>query len=297
MKKLKLITLMLAMVPMIVLAQEQKIERTFDGIEEIEISVGPGDAIFEKSPDNKVYLTVTHNIDDYQPSIEQRGDRLRIREDNKRGNWRGSATWRFKVPDNTEIDFNTGSGDFEILGLTAEISVNSGSGDLNFRDFNGEAKGNTGSGDVNFEDVEGEFRMNTGSGDVEGDKVRGYLSCNTGSGEIEIKGLTLTDNSSFNSGSGNVELSLAAPLDYDLSLNSGSGDAVLDFNGNKIEGLIVMKANKRNGRIVAPFKFDKEEEEDNGGRYNVTIKKTAKIGNKDVRISIGTGSGTAEIEE
>ncbi len=297
MKNLRLFTFLLATLPMIALAQDQKIERTFSGIDEIEISVGPGDAIFTKSPDNKVYLTLTHNIDDYQPTIEQKGDRLKIREENRNGSWRGSATWSFQIPDDTEISFNTGSGDFEISGLSAEVSVNSGSGDLEINDFNGEVKGNTGSGDINFDKAEGDFRMNTGSGDVDGNDIKGFMTFNTGSGEIEVKNLILTDDSGFNSGSGDVEISLGAPLDYDISLNSGSGDSSLDFNGNEIEGTIVMKANKRNGRIVAPFKFDSEEEIDNGGRNNVTMKKTAKIGNKDVRINISTGSGTAEVEE
>lgn len=296
MKNLRLFAFLLAALPMMASAQDQKIERTFDGIDEIDISVGPGDAIFEKSPDNNVYLTLTHNIEDYNPSIEQRGDRLRIEEEDRRGSWRGSATWSFKVPDNTEIQFNTGSGDFDISGLTSEVSVNSGSGDLSFNNFIGEVRGNTGSGDINFDKAEGDFRMNTGSGDVDGNDITGDMTFNTGSGEIQVKNLTLTDNSGFNSGSGDVEISLGGALDYDISLNSGSGDAVLDFNGNKIEGMIVMKANKRNGRIVAPFKFDKEEEID-GRRNNVTLKKTAKIGKKDVRISISTGSGTAEVEE
>lgn len=297
MKNLRLFIFLLATLPMITLAQDQKVEKTFSGIDEIEISVGPGDAIFTKSPDNKVYLTLTHNIDDYQPTIEQKGDRLKIREENRNGSWSGSATWRFQIPDDTEISFNTGSGDFEISGLSAEVNVNSGSGDLDINDFNGEIKGNTGSGDINFDKAEGDFRMNTGSGDVDGNDIKGYMTFNTGSGEIEVKNLVLTDDSGFNSGSGDVEISLGGPLNYDISLNSGSGDSVLDFNGNKIEGTIVMQANKRSGRIVAPFKFDKEEEIDNGGRNNVTMKKTAKIGNKDVRINIGTGSGTAEVEK
>ncbi len=295
MKNHKLFILLLAMLPMIALAQE-KIEQNFSGIEEIDVSVGPGDAIFEKSPDNKVYLTLTHNIDDYNPTIEQKGDRLRVREENRNGSWRGSATWKFLVPDNTEIEFNTGSGEIEISGLSVDASINSGSGDLSFSNITGEVKGNTGSGDITFDKANGEFRMNTGSGDVEADDMTGYMTFNTGSGDVEVKNLVLSDNSNFNSGSGDVEISLGAPLDYDLSLNSGSGDAVLDFNGNKIEGMIVMKANKRNGRIVAPFKFDSEEEIENG-RNNTTLKKTAKIGNKDVRINVNTGSGTAEVEE
>jgi hypothetical protein len=88
---------------------------------------------------------------------------------------------------------------------------------------------------------------------------------------------------------------LASAPAHDISLNSGSGDAILDFNGNKIEGLIVMKANKKNGVIKAPFDFDKTEEIEQG-RDQVAIKKTTQRGTSDVKISIGTGSGVAQIK-
>jgi glutaminase len=90
-------------------------------------------------------------------------------------------------------------------------------------------------------------------------------------------------------------VSLSQGLEHDISVNSGSGDAVLDFNGNEISGLVIMTADKRQGEIHAPFPFDKEEEIDNGG--STTIKKTARLGNESVEIRIGTGSGNARINE
>jgi myo-inositol-hexaphosphate 3-phosphohydrolase len=80
-------------------------------------------------------------------------------------------------------------------------------------------------------------------------------------------------------------------------VNSGSGDATLDFGGNKIEGKVIMTANKKNGKIVAPFTFDKTEEVDNGNNDNVRIRKTVQLGTNDIEIKVGTGSGTAEIKK
>jgi hypothetical protein len=80
-------------------------------------------------------------------------------------------------------------------------------------------------------------------------------------------------------------------------VNSGSGDATLDFGGNKIEGKVIMTANKKNGKIIAPFTFDKTEEVDNGSDSNVRIRKTAQLGTNDIEIKVGTGSGTAEIKK
>ena len=82
-------------------------------------------------------------------------------------------------------------------------------------------------------------------------------------------------------------------MEHNISINSGSGSASLDFNNNEISGLVTMKANKDRGEIEAPFGFDKTEEEGEG--RNTTVIKTAKIGSKDVKINVATGSGTAEI--
>lgn len=277
---------------------QSTIERSFEGIDEIEISISSGDAIFEKGSNNTVDIVLEHSFNDYEPEIEKRGNTLYIKErdDSRNWSWRGDALWSFSIPDGVEIDFNTGSGDADIVGLDTEVGLNSGSGDFKFKNTKGKAKMNTGSGDIELENVEGRYKMNTGSGDIGLDDVAAEINANTGSGDIEVEGLMITGPSTFNSGSGDVEIALAGAVDYDLSLNSGSGNAELDFNGNPIEGEIVMKANKRNGRIRAPFEFDKVEEIENG-RNNVTVRKSVKLGNKDIRISVSSGSGTAAIEE
>jgi hypothetical protein len=80
-------------------------------------------------------------------------------------------------------------------------------------------------------------------------------------------------------------------------VNTGSGNAELNFNGNEIAGEVVMKANKRSGNIEAPFEFDKTEEIDNGGRDNVTLVKTAQRGKGTNRIMVSTGSGDAVLRK
>jgi hypothetical protein len=127
--------------------------------------------------------------------------------------------------------------------------------------------------------------------------VKGKISANVGSGHITGKDVVLTGRGNFNSGSGDVSIQLASAPAYAISVNSGSGDAVLDFNGNKIEGKVIMTVNKKHGKIVAPFPFDKTEELQDGGDDNVRIQKTAQLGSRDIEIKIGSGSGTAEIRK
>jgi len=276
---------------------QENVSKTFSGIDKVDMSLSSGDAIFEKSPDGKVYLEMESDIDDYEPTIEQKGSTLVINEDKMKGrrNWRGSSSWTIKLPDDVTIAFNTGSGDIKLSGLTATLSSNSGSGNTSIENTEGEIKVNTGSGNIKARGSKGELSFNAGSGNIDLYAVDAKISANVGSGDVSVEQLTLSGKCSFNSGSGDVEVELAGTPAFDISVNSVSGDATLDFEGNKIAGLIVMEANKDNGDIEAPFDFDSTEEVGNG--RNTTVKKTKKIGSSDVRIKVSTGSGTAEIKK
>ncbi len=276
---------------------QKSIDKSFSGIDKIEMSVGSGDAVFKKTASNEIQLNLTHSYNfDYNPTIEKRGSKLVIEDDDDMPrNTNGSATWTFELPDGIDIEFNTGSGDAELKNIVTEASMNSGSGDFEISDVNGEFTINTGSGDIEMDNSKGELGLNTGSGDIEIDGMTGEARANTGSGDIEGKNIEVTAGSTFNSGSGDVELSLSSALEDDISLNSGSGDAVLDFQGNKITGEIVMEVNKQYGKIVAPFEFDKTEEIGDG--RNAKIRKIKRFGSADIRVKISSGSGTAEIKE
>ncbi|MEQ8425739.1 MAG: DUF4097 family beta strand repeat-containing protein, partial [Cyclobacteriaceae bacterium] len=172
---------------------------------------------------------------------------------------------------------------------------NTGSGDIDLDRLTGEVKMNTGSGDIEIRNSGGELNVSCGSGDIKIADSKAVFSANTGSGKIVSRTITLDGSSHFNAGSGDVEVVLAASPKFDIAVNCGSGVARLDFNGNKIVGEVVMKANKRNGEIKAPFEFDTTEETNEYGDQ-VIVKKTAIRGNGDVKIAVGTGSGAAVLK-
>ena len=66
-------------------------------------------------------------------------------------------------------------------------------------------------------------------------------------------------------------------------------------SGKKIEGKITMRAKKRGGEIIAPIKFDRVEEIEQGGQ--TYVEKTVTLGTKDIEIYVGTGTGDAVIKE
>ena len=82
--------------------------------------------------------------------------------------------------------------------------------------------------------------------------------------------------------------------DFDLSINSGTGDAVLDMDGQPIKGYFEFTVNARRGKIDSPIEFDNEEEYDEGDEDYV--RKYFTKGGKTPRYFISTGTGTAELE-
>ena len=314
MKKLRIISTLFLMGVFIGNSYAQsKIDQTFSGITQIDISTGSSDCIVKKGSGSEVNVKLDHNYgDNFKPTVEKVGNKLVIRETDKNNSRGDLAVWTLTIPDGKELKFNTGSGDFEASDLEVELELNagsgdfelenikgdigsnSGSGDLELAGFSGSIKANVGSGDLEIDNASGEVDLNCGSGDIELSKINASISANVGSGDISAESVTLAGASKFNSGSGDVYVDLSESPKSDISLNSGSGDSELDFNGNDINATIVMTANKRNGEISAPFAFDKEEEIDNGSNYP-TLRKTAKLGNGGIDIKIGTGSGTAKV--
>src|SRR5579859_5146230 len=289
-------------------AQSQKMSKTFSGIKKISLSTASGSCKLIKGTTHEVQVSVsyTYTSSDYQPVMEQEGGTLELREDfAQKGSYSGSSSWELTIPDNLEIRYNSGSGDFEANNMVVKLKGNTGSGDYHWRGVTGNSDINTGSGNIFIEDFHGDVDLSTGSGNVdisksEGDVhansgsgkikltgVKGKLSANVGSGDITGTDLALTGSGSFNSGSGDVSIKLASAPAHAISVNSGSGDALLDFSGNKIEGRVVMTVNKRNGKIVAPFPFDKTEELTDHGDDNVRIQKTAQLGTSTTEIKSG----------
>lgn len=313
MKQLVLALFLIALFPTLAFSQGN-LNKKFSGIKKIRINTASGDCKLVKGSGAEVIVDLQHTFgDSYQPEVSQEGDRLQIRENFSSNSSRGESKWTITIPDGMEVRFSTGSGGLTASNLAVDLDVNTGSGDITLTQVTGEVKGTSGSGAIELENFTGIIKANSGSGDILVSQLKGEISANCGSGDIKIndskasfnansgsgrivsRNLTIEGESRFNSGSGDAQVVLASSPKFDISVNSGSGDAQLDFNGNKIEGEVVMKANKKNGVIKAPFDFDKTEEIEQGGDQ-VTIKKTAVKGNASVKISVGTGSGVAAIK-
>ncbi len=308
-------TFLVMLLSIFVSAQDRTVNKTFSNIKSIRLNTSSGDITLKKGAGKDVKVTLVHSYDsdEFTPILEESGGRLTLEEKFEHGSHSGDSKWTIEMPDDLKINVTTGSGNISIDALRIDLKsnagsgnatltsvkgtldFNAGSGDIEIDDSDGEISTNTGSGNIRATNTRGSLAFNAGSGDIKVSKLNGDISVNTGSGNIQAKDVTLTGASSFNTGSGDANVALAGPLNNNISVNSGSGNSTLNFNGNEISGEVVMTANKRSGEIVAPFNFDKEETVNDSNSSQERIRKTAKIGNKDITIKIGTGSGTAQI--
>lgn len=296
---------------------QTQVSKSFKGVKSIRMNTSSGNCKIVKSQDATVGVNVSHGYDAgvFEPIFEQNGDRLELREDYQARTVSGSSPrWTLTIPETVEVRFRTGSGDIEAADMKLRLDATTGSGNVAFRKISGEITVNTGSGDFDLEDSEGLIDISIGSGTARVTNSRGELklSCgsgniriadsqaefraNTGSGDVIGRNITLAGSSKFSSGSGDTQVVLSGTPKYDIAVGSGSGNAELNFNGNEIAGEIVMMANKHNGRIVAPFEFEKVEEIKQWGDQ-VTVKKTVTKGNAAHRVSVTTGSGEATLRK
>lgn len=311
---------------------EHEIRKTFKNIKIVQLNTFSGDCVVKKASGSEVEILFIHSYSTarFEPRFEEDGDKLILKEKfHLSGS--GDSTWNISVPDKTTVLFQSISGNFTAEGVKGDITASTVSGDLAARDCKGELdlKSVSGeldvknlSGDINvtgvssnldIKDLSGEIRVITASGDIKAERLDGFVLVKCPSGDIEIKdargsievkaasgdihaeGIIIEKESSFKVASGDVYVGLAKSAEQNLSLECASGDAILNYNGNPIEGYFEFKAIADRGDIVSPFPFDKEEEEEKWGKKYLI--KSFKRGLDVPKIRIYTASGTAELRK
>jgi len=277
---------------------ENTINKKFSNIESIKCKFALGDIEISKSSDNQVYvnLTYTHNKNDFKPAMSVIGKKLILKEnffDNS--NDKGYSLWKISVPKECKLEINTGTGDIIITNVEVKVKANTGTGTIKIYGSKGEFEMNTGTGNVKLSNGDGEFDLNTGTGHVNIADSKGEFKANSGTGSVKAENITILFEGDFNSGTGNVNVVSPRGEKFDLSLNSGTGNAVLDMDGQPINGYFEMRCNARSGKIIAPFKFDSEKEF--GKDRQKRLEKSYTKGNTDKRFFISTGTGKAVVKK
>jgi DUF4097 and DUF4098 domain-containing protein YvlB len=336
MKKRSLIMMLLILVLTVALAAGEKtVEKTFDAKKLVEIKTVSGDCRVMRGAAGKVQVKLVYEYDSdcFKPEFIEEDARLVLKEDFYRsGSCSGHSDWTVQVPEKTDIRFVSASGDFVLENVDGALEVKVASGDIRVMDATGDFEVKTASGDIEVRNLSGSIVFMTASGDVEGEKLDGTVKLKTASGNVDAVGIkgevslvsasgdvkledaqaeislktasgsvkalsvTVTGASEFKCASGDVLVKLAKTADFDLTLASASGDAVLDYNGNTVKGAFEFSARVKDGRIVSPFNFDEEEVVTRYRRDKYHVKRFSRNGEKPV-ITIKTSSGKAELKK
>jgi hypothetical protein len=276
---------------------DQKINKTFEAKEKIKIKLELGSCTLTPSPDGKIHVEVKHsyNENQFEAKFKERSNSLIIEEDLHGKDLNGTSEWYIKIPDGGEVDFNTGTGDLFVKKVNTEVEGNTGTGEIEADGCDGKFELNSGTGSVEFNNSKGKFDLNSGTGKVKIENCTGNFQANSGTGSVLAVNITIDDEGEFNSGTGDVEVVRPSGKDFDLSINSGTNDALLDMDGTDIQGYFEFRASTRRGSIRAPFDFDKEDEYSNGDSSYMV--KSFTRGKDTPRFYISTGTGRAEMKK
>lgn len=195
---LKALSLPLMAAPAFTAGFEKKAEETFDAKKEVCIKLILGDCRLEKSSDSKIHVHLVYEYDqmeNFEFRMEDRGRYINLEEDLKGRNNDGYSRWTVAVPDNTEIEFKSATGNFKIQGLSLDVDAS------------------------------------------------------TGTGDVQAAGITLEYEGDFSSGTGDAEVEFPDRKDFELTVSSGTNDAVLMMKGKPIKGYFEFKCHARRGRI------------------------------------------------
>jgi len=294
MRTIKMTIAILIVVAIVMPAQvmaDRNITKKFEAKDVVRIKTLSADCIVKKGGGDEIILEIENNYypeDAFKLKTRDSGQTLKLTE-KILGSCDGSATWILTVPQNTEIDFNSTSGGLFVSDLTADISGSTASGDYEVRNCHGRYDLNTASGDYDIIQCDGRFDVNTASGDYHIDRCEGQFDINTASGNIKADKIVLNKRSKFNSASGDVKVALAKSAEYDLSVNSASGDATLDYDGNDVKGYFEFEVRYRKGDIDSPYDFDDEERINEHGQTYIVKSFTRGDSEPDIRISSATG--------
>ena len=133
----------------------------------------------------------------------------------------------------------------------------------------------------------------------------GSFRLGSAGGSIRATGLTITGNSSFSSGMGSIKISLARTPAADLYVGSSFNKAQVSFKGHPVTGYFEFIARADEGKIISPFKFDKEEtflddiknyrDSSDFGKKSEYRRKSFIRGDSKPKITLKTVTGTAQL--
>ncbi len=312
-------------------ATQQVQNRLFTPKELIDIQLVSGSCRINAGPADAIHVRVVHRYgpaDKFTATLSEEDNLLRLREEFF-SLARSQTEWTIEAPPQTQFRIHSASGDIILTELTGPIEVESVSGNIKVRgttgklalktatadidlancvgditaetisgqirlkDGHGAITAETGSGLIKAQALDGTLHFTTNSGPIKSKDLSGQLSFYSNSGDISAAALHATGPGFFDTTSGDLAIGLAQAPAAEMTLQTMSGDAVLDYGGAPISGNFSFYAQVHRGEIIAPFSFDREEQHELEG-HTYQLKSFSRTDDLP-QILLRTDSGRAEL--
>lgn len=279
------------------LPRRKEIENTYINKDEITIRVSPiSRYTITASSDQNVHIHLRNAEDPtVQYTIDETDRTLRLSD--KDLNYRPNRPtphdiyeWKLELPKKLKVKCEGGIAKLNVDSFDGSISVTAGVGMMTFKHSTGTFDILTGLGDIRFDRCEGRFKVMTG-----------------GQADIEAWKIVIEDESSFSTNGGDVRVVLAKTPKHNVTIATGTGGGLLDYNGNTLVGSFKFSAEKGKGRIVSPYPFQRQEtykddlkyirnENDFGKKVDYVLKEHV-VGNSSPEIFMKTIRGRAVLKK
>ena len=277
--------------------RRKEIERTYLNKNEITIDVSPiSRYAITTSRDQNVHIHL-RSVDDptVQYTIDETDEALRLSDKDlkyhpNRPTPRDIYEWKLELPRNMKVTCAGGVAQLSVDSFDGSISVTAGGGMMTFKDSTGTFDILTALADIRFDRCEGRFNVMTG-----------------GQADIEAWKIVIEGESSFSTNGGDVRVVLAKTPKHNVTIATGTGGGLLDYNGNTVVGSFKFSAEKGKGRVVSPYPFERQEtykddlkyirnENDSGKKVDYVLKEHV-VGNSSPEIFMKTFRGRAVLKK
>lgn len=216
---------------------------TLTGKDSLHVTSTHGDVHIHQGNTNTIVVTATKHTpiignlgDNLKVDYSQNGNTINVQVEGSSAGLLFNSAWidlDITVPSTSDVDIYNSSGDVTVSDINGQIKAETGSGDIKVTNVQGTTTLETGSGDIEIDGIEGTANIQTGSGDVdfEDARLQGKSILHTGSGDIRFDGsLNTNGDYTFESGSGDINVTLPADSALQFSVHSDSDDVENDFN-------------------------------------------------------------------
>ncbi|MDN3686583.1 DUF4097 family beta strand repeat-containing protein [Cyclobacterium jeungdonense] len=176
---------------------QELIQKTFPGIQQLEISAGAIAIEYEgdEGMDQiqlEALLGANENTDKTLVMITV-GNTLKIAYDPPRGSWSNKKYIRMKGPSAVQLDINNGSGSLTVSGVRAPVThLQVGSGQIHGKDITGKVSVKGSSGSIRMEKIDGNVDCQLTSGNAILEQINGNVDFKATSGQFKaysVKGV------------------------------------------------------------------------------------------------------------